>query len=439
MPRYKNGITSYTTATLPASLPAGTSVVVDGVKVEGDADGKVIRSDKPFLYHPISSRNTVHNNFFAMTALSRGYRTYRKLFVPCDVKSIRLIYANKYVAQNGVETDNPSTPTIKIGVMREGDTEVTPVFFNGQRLKVMGSGEVFISDPIALPLTPDDTALILRQWVSVPSIGDKICTSFQNNTATAIPAEYFRSEGASVDFVDNLAYSAANAYGPSNEFGPFAVVGQAADGRIMPSLVISGSSSATGVGDTQESPNWVPGYLARRANMDRIPYINISSSGETLTNFLAMGAASRKSLVAMCNCTHVVQTYGSNDIGGAASLATMKERLMKLKNWFDRVGLISAFCTYTPVTTSTDAWATAANQTVASTVRHELSEWLRNESGFNVIDLEKYSDNGFVTSGVYDGKWRVDLGVPTLDGLHGTNVIHAAISEGISFSNLVKF
>ena len=30
MPRYKNGITSYTAATLPASLPAGQSVVVDG-------------------------------------------------------------------------------------------------------------------------------------------------------------------------------------------------------------------------------------------------------------------------------------------------------------------------------------------------------------------------------------------------------------------------
>lgn len=63
---------------------------------------------------------------------------------------------------------------------------------------------------------------------------------------------------------------------------------------------------------------------------------------------------------------------------------------------------------------------------------------LRESSGFNIIDLEAVSDSGLASGSTYTGKWRVDLGKPTTDGLHGTAVMHQAIAASIRYSD-IKF
>lgn len=278
------------------------------------------------------------------------------------------------------------------------------------------------------------TGFYLRIWVSVPSATDTLCTSSHLTGFESTMQKTYRIDGATNDFVDNTAYSTAGKSANPYEFGPVATLGYTADLSQIPSVVILGSSSATGVGDSLNTNNtqYVMGYLARSLKEKSIPYINTACSGETTLNFLTDGGAKRRLVLSMCNCTYAVSTYGSNDIGAGANYDTMIARVRRLNQLMIGLGCKAFFCTFTPATSSTDSWATVNNQTVGNIVRVQLNSWLRDSSGYNVVDLEQWSDSGRVAGSTATGKWRVDLGAPTTDGLHGTPVIHLAIQNGIN-------
>lgn len=443
MPRYKNGTPSYTAATLPASLPAGQSVVVDGVLVAGTNSGRIIRDTKRGLPHLISSRNVNHEVLTTMsTATTRGYQLWRDFSANCNVDGIDLTFANFYMANTGIETNNASSVTIKVGIYKPGDTFVTPVFFNGSRTYAMAAGEIVTSDKIPYSLKfGSDTGFYIRIWVSVATTSDTIVTSYIQNTkafpTTTDQWSTYRSVNVANTFVDDITTNWSKDLG-QNEFGPVLVRGWSADGGAIPSVVVVGSSSAQGVGDTQQAPYYVPGYLARSLCAAKIPYFNCSETGETAANFLGDGAAKRRKLISLCNATHSINTYGSNDVGGGTTYADVVTRLQRIEKVLRGFGTEPYFCTYTPTTTSTNSWATVENQTVQSPVRHQLSNWLRQASGFNVIDIEAVSDSGLASGSTYTGKWRVDLGQPTTDGLHGTSALHQAIAASISYP-AIKF
>ena len=434
----------YTASNLPdpVSLPAGDNFIISGVQVESTGK-RLVRSSKKSLPHLISSRNIVPEILTTMTTnVNRGYQVWRDFMANCDVDGIDLTFANFYMANTGVETNNASQVTIKVGIYKPGDAFVTPVFFNGSRTYTMTSGEIVTSDKIPYSLKFGvDTGFFIRIWVAVSATTDSICTSYIQNTkaypTTANQWTTYRSVGAANTFPDDITTNWSKDLG-QNEFAPVLVRGWSTDGGAIPSVVVVGSSSAQGVGDTQQAPYYVPGYLARSLCAAKIPYFNCSESGETAANFLADGAAKRRKLIALCNSTHSINTYGSNDIGDGATYADMVIRLQRIEKVLRGFGTEPYFCTYTPATTSTDSWATVANQTVQSPIRHQLSDWLRQSSGFNVIDLEAVSDSGLSAGTTFTGKWRVDLGQPTIDGLHGTAVLHNIISSAISYPT-IKF
>lgn len=433
----------YTAATLPdpATLGVRAAVIVDGVLLTKNAS-RLVRESKRSLPHIVSSRNIVPEVLTTMsTGVTRGYQVWRDFSANCDVDGIDLTFANFYMANTGIETNNTSSVTIKVGVYKTGDAFVTPVFFNGSRTYQMAAGEIVTSDKIPLSLKYGvDTGFYIRIWVSVATTSDSICTSWLQNTkafpTTADQWTTYRSVGVANTFTDDITTNWSKDLG-QNEFAPVLVRGWSADGGAIPSVVVVGSSSAQGVGDTQQAPYYVPGYLARSLCAAKIPYFNCSESGETAVNFLADGAAKRRKLIALCNATHSINTYGSNDIGAGATYADVVIRLQRIEKVLRGFGTEPYFCTYTPATTSTDAWATVANQTVQSPIRHQLSDWLRESSGFNIIDLEAASDSGLASGSTYTGKWRVDLGKPTTDGLHGTPALHQAIAASISYPHIV--
>lgn len=371
------------------------------------------------------------------TGTSRGYQVWRDFSANCDIDGIDLTFANFYMANTGVETNNPTTVTIKVGVYKPGDSYVTPVFFNGLRTYSMPPGDIITSDKIPLPLTyGEDTGFYIRMWVSVPTTSDTVITSYIQNTkaypTTADQWTTYRSVGVANTFPDDITTNWNKDLG-QNEVGPVLVRGWSTSGRVVPSIVVVGSSSAQGVGDTQQQPYYVPGYLARSLCASKIPYFNCAETGETAANFLGEGAAKRRKLISLCNATHSVNTYGSNDIGGGATYNDVITRLQRINKVLRGFGTIPIFCTYTPATTSTDSWATVENQTVQSPIRAQVSDWLRAQVGWNIINLDYASDSGLCTGNAATGKWRVDLGKPTVDGLHGTAAIHAAIASVISY------
>ena len=442
--RNHQGLVEFTANSLPdpATLGVGATVVVDGVVVTKNAS-RLVRESKRSLPHIVSSRNLVPEILTTMsTATARGYQVWRDFTANCDVDGIDLTFANFYMANTGVETNNASTVTIKVSVYKQGDAFVTPVFFNGARTYAMTAGEIVTSDKIPVSLKHGvDTGIFVRVWVSVATTSDTICTSFIQNTkafpTTTDQWSTYRSVNVANTFTDDITTNWTKDLG-QNEFAPVLVRGWSVDGGAIPSVVVVGSSSAQGVGDAQQAPYYVPGYLARSLCAAKIPYINCSETGETAANFLGDGAAKRRKLISLCNATHSINTYGSNDVGAGATYADVVTRLQRIEKVLRGFGTEPYFCTYTPGTSSTDSWATVANQTVQSPIRHQLSDWLRDLSGFNVIDLEAVSDSGLASDSMYTGKWRIDLGQPTTDGLHGAAVMHTAIAASITYPS-IKF
>lgn len=438
----KSDVVETTLADLGSAQSAGSGaerIVIDADNIAVESNASYwYRKSKPAKHHLVTGRNFIPDTCAAVGNLTRAYLSYKPLLTDRKICKIKLIYTNWFLAQNGVETSNAFTPTLISGVHKEGEATVTPVFFNGVRGRLFAAGETIISDEIPFELDPaTDAGLYIRQHVTMLATTDTLCTSSEMATAEATNTKTYRIAGATSSFVDDTTYSSGTREYGAYEFAPVAVIGIAEDGSVIPCVAILGSSSAQGVGDTNNTTlntDFCRGYIARSLKRSKIPYINTSISGETGTNFLGAGGAKRRYVLSMCNFTHAVSTYGSNDIGGSvittlSGMQNLNTKLFKLmRGW----GAIPHLTTYTPATSSTDAWATIANQTVLSNLRLNTNSWLlQNAATYNVVDLEKWSDSGRALGQEATGKWRVDLGTPTTDGLHGQPVMHNAIASGI--------
>ncbi len=129
----------------------------------------------------------------------------------------------------------------------------------------------------------------------------------------------------------------------------------------------------------------------------------------------------------------VISQLGTNDIGNGNSFDTILNNLLALWQSIANLGIKVYPTTFTPRTTSTDAWATTTNQTVGANevVRVQINDFIRSTpgpcSGFlEVADIAEAARNS--------GKWKVTGGAWTSDGVHTTR--HAEIAAGLSLSAL---
>lgn len=149
----------------------------------------------------------------------------------------------------------------------------------------------------------------------------------------------------------------------------------------------------------------------------------------------------RLPLFALSNATHVISTYGTNDlrVGLITTLAGMqstKQVELALYQQY-RPGVMVLGAPLLPRTNSTDSWATTGNQTaqtnfspLGGSVREQYNAWLRGRpAGFSgVLDPNLASETS-VDSGV----WVVNgaANYATSDGTHPSQAIHAAIANAL--------
>jgi lysophospholipase L1-like esterase len=189
-----------------------------------------------------------------------------------------------------------------------------------------------------------------------------------------------------------------------------------------PSCFLAGDSITHGFADVFNDLSCDLGILARSIG----PYYGYVLSGYTGTSLLQFNATSSKKLAAVLPyVTHVISGYGFNDLGDAGTAATVISRMatfaalsgMSTKKLFQT--------TITPKATSSDSFATEANQTaVNATERASLNKQI-------VAGLPGFAghfDIGREMEGaLYSGKWRVDLGLPTGDNTHPTAAVYQAM------------
>ena len=440
-----NGQREYTDGELPdpAALGAGDTVVVDGkpmVRI-GNRWSRQDLAGKPAI---CTSRNVHMDLFSTMSSnVTRGYELWVDFLSSVDVDGIDLTFTNLIVATNGVETDNTSTPTIRVGVRKQSEQYVTPVFFGGNRNRQMAAGEIVTSDKTPLSLKAGvDEGFFIRVHFTVATTSDKIVASLlQNTNSTRTNTDIFlghRIDGAPEAFVDTWNYNVGSKLLGQATAGPSLVRGWASDGGSIPSVIVFGSSGAQGSGDTQEAPYYVAGYSQRAAMRDRIPYLVVAQAGEQGTDFVNGSGAKRRRLVELANATHGVCYYGSNDIQNGKTLAQMQTMASRMKLLMEGYGLVPLFAGMTPVTTSTDSWVTVENQTVSAyqSVREAYDAWLKTSSGYKVLDLLSKCDSGIAAGGSASWKWRVDLGDPSDDGLHAKKNLQVVIAEAIDYSGI---
>lgn len=206
---------------------------------------------------------------------------------------------------------------------------------------------------------------------------------------------------------------------------------------FQPCVLFGGDSIITGFADYSTDPLYRAGY-GKRGLANSLPWLALSKGSTT-----AAQAQNRPDGLwdASINTgvTDFVNAWGRNDINSGTSAATLRGYMDTIEAPF-KAGSIRVWrATIPPTTTSTDSWATLANQTVANAgyeaVRLAYNADLRaNWASYGlagVIDLAASVESGGASAP--SGKWRVDNGgANTKDGVHPNGRGHSqAISDSV--------
>ena len=133
--------------------------------------------------------------------------------------------------------------------------------------------------------------------------------------------------------------------------------------------------------------------------LGQIPVVDLARSSAASSDYFVRNEG--RSAILRESVTHVLYAYGRNDMTGADNTLT-KAYFTANIGALTAMGKVVGAVTITPQTTSTDNWATIANQTVASAPREvnrlEMNTWLR--TNWKSLGLSFLLDLG-----ARDGPW----------------------------------
>jgi lysophospholipase L1-like esterase len=200
-------------------------------------------------------------------------------------------------------------------------------------------------------------------------------------------------------------------------FGPVAIYGRLTDTQA-PSVLAVGDSILAGYWDTDLKGAF---FRAMMAASPAIPFMRCGMPGQTADGFRSPAVYSPVLAAAMdAGITDFVCEYGVNDVQNGYTLAQIQANLQKIWALGTALGARVWQTTITPKTTSTDGYATTANQTRATGfelggVCDQLNDWIRTTpsplSGYFDVRLAAESSPG-------SGLWKAPG--HTTDGIHPT-------------------
>jgi lysophospholipase L1-like esterase len=285
-------------------------------------------------------------------------------------------------------------PPITVGAAPSEGTQWTearkfPVSFTGQdanrrvSLAIGAYIDSLVVDFSSFPLKPGiNPYLGILTTIETGSASNLWCPGdistsgidFVVNYATtgAIP-----TPGGALDPVDSGFTNQTNAAAGTSMPMPVAVFAGIDPVSAPDVLGLVGDSTVFGFNDTPgiERLGW-----AGRAS-DRYAWMKSAQSGSQAAHFNSSHTF-RDVMLAMCDA--IVVTFGGNELVNSKSLATIQSDFTTLWKTLRALGPRVWATTVTPITTSTDAFATVANQTAynasfgtAGTTYANLLKWLR--------------------------------------------------------------
>jgi lysophospholipase L1-like esterase len=351
------------------------------------------------------------------------------------VSNLRLVYCNRYSLGSGIgELDfiNGGTQAAyQLEASIASGSVVSPATFRGALRPTLDSGaSLTVSDPIGAIVAAGATlqvrtGAIVSAGGSVPATLPTVSNFSKAKSAAGSSQVYTASAFATPGGGSVSTYGVA----------PVAVLG-IPDQRHV-SVFAWGDSITYGLSDGTGSAAGSYGWLERgleSVNGTTIPSVNCSRHGETSIVYVDGTSIARTAL--MEYATHAVFGHGSNNIALGGALPTVQGHCQAIWAQARRMGLKVYHMTLIPRTTSTDAWATAANQTPASGFaagdkRDQFNSWLRAQAAASVID-GVIDVAAMVEDSANPGKWRTDAGALTGDGIHPNSAGHALMAAALN-------
>jgi lysophospholipase L1-like esterase len=366
------------------------------------------------------------------------FNTVSNFYIPIGARGLRLLYQNYYVSQGAAEADQSADITLKVGARPAG---AAPGKTQPDAPSIGTSRRVTWGGAVSTTLLGSGSAVV----GSTNALSDPLPFYFPGNTilsvqtyATLTSGQYWRGRGVvsgtgerneeGVTVTDRSISGGASGTA-SWSIGPNLIVG-IPDNPLARAVAIIGDSIATDTGDTASSSTGVAGYIERGLGID-VPNAKFTRGGEKLANWITRSYSQINDSVTYH--TDAIIELGINDVGTPDTLATMQANLGAIVAKLRSQGLRVYVCTLTPWTTSTDSWATTANQTVTANeaVRVGYNDWVRTmpigiAGVIEAADIAETARNS--------GKWKVTgaANYATADGVHPSAAMHLLMSASVT-------
>lgn len=329
-----------------------------------------------------TDRNQCFTNANESNGTDTGETTRIRYQAQAGAGGIRLVYGGFWSNNtNPIDHDARNNLTIEAAV----ETSDGPVqaFFGGSATKVIQPGGMAISDPVGGEVKAGDYFWV-RSYVSVPPggkwpCGPQLVSAWGEGSNHGAPGGGPGSDGANLVTGTGLTNLPHNFY---IGWGPMAVLAM----RTTATKFVIGVGDSIMYGqntDKTVTPDGI--YLGLGLRGHGIPYMNIGRAGERFDIFNPLGGHQRRG-VFLALGTDALCNYGTNDLNGGFSLATIQANAITCwRMQSEKYNLRVVQTTIIPRTTSTDSFATAANQTpfAAETTRVPLNEWYRDGAPLN--------------------------------------------------------
>ncbi|WP_230203031.1 SGNH/GDSL hydrolase family protein [Parafrankia discariae] len=315
-----------------------------------------------------------------------------------------------------------------------------PAFFRGASSAdvTIAPGHVVVSEPIGIsPSIPKGSAFYINNIVQPMSGSTMNQGSFPRggHTHKVAAGEYEAHVALGSASVTDVTTTTPNTISGDGSpgYAPMAIVGQPSAATAV--VYLCGDSIMNGTGDDfvlgSELGGWGVRLLADDpATPTKYLYPHLRSARGSSRGHYQYGPGWQRRLALAAGCTHVIDEWATNDIAAPRTFAQVQAAALDRWRAFARMGLIVYASTCVPRTTSTDSWATEANQTPAANFGSG-SAWAQYNTWVRTVPspLAGVIDAAAATVDTATGLvWRNGF---TIDGIHPTAAAHIAIAQSV--------
>lgn len=373
------------------------------------------------------------------SSAGRNAQVFRWPYViGANLKDIVLSLNNFYMGTSNETNTGNAVTVVEISIESAGGV-VVPVTFGGSRARVLANGEHNVqSDPIpasAFGLGMIERAAIfwVKGIVTVPAAGNPVPQSNAVNVGDAATSQVcFYDTGATTPSSTDVAgvYTATGTAFTTVSFGfrPIMLGHPVTDGD---SFIAVGDSIGQSLTDSASAGVWGRAFIQRAMGNYGVsprPCMNFCIASARTTLFT--GGSKWKSFIPYA--TKAIDECGTNDVDEGANIATIQSRFDTLWGALKAGGIAKIYRTELMCkTTSTDNWATTANQTVvarwgAGEEADQLNTWFLSKAADGT--LKAVCSTREVKDPVTPSKWRCDeyatTRYSTYDWLHPSESGH---------------